>query len=66
MTEFTLGAEIIGAIVGISGLNVGVIMVYIKHLHSETQKDIKVLKKDAKQGHAEHKKLWRALNANRR
>lgn len=61
MTEFSLTSEIIGALIGISGLNVGVIMIYIRHLHEETKKDIKELKEDAKKGHAEHRKLWNAV-----
>lgn len=39
MSELSLGFEILGSVVAISALNVGVIMVYINHLHKQTEKD---------------------------
>ena len=33
--------EIVGTVIAISGMNVGVIMAYIRLLHKETEKDLK-------------------------
>lgn len=46
MTELTLGLDIIGTVLGISALNVGVIIIYVQHLHKETCNEMKELKKD--------------------
>ncbi len=58
--------EIVGAVIGISAMNVGVIMGYIHLLHKQTEKDVKklhsCLNSKFNAGKAEHDRLDRRID----
>ena len=65
MAEITF-IEMIGGVIGISALNVGVIMAYIRQLHNETEKDLERVRLciDSKfnQGKKEHQILHERID----
>lgn len=66
MTEITLGLDIIGTVLGISALNVGVIIIYVQHLHKETEKDFKEVRECINSkfnaGKEEHERLDKRID----